>query len=140
MQKKQCPTSTITLPLSTVINSPVQFEIWQVRLDPTQGSEQAGKRPCVILQTNVVNHLGNTILIAPVTSQKLDRSYSHHIVLAPSEKNGLSVLSKMKCDQVRVIDKTRLVKKMGIIEKIYYEKIFNALEIIFDFRGDFREG
>ena len=121
-----------------MMNPPVQFDIWQIRLDPTQGSEQRGSRPCVILQTNAVNHLGKTILIAPITSQKIDRVYPHHIMISPTESNGLTLLSKIKCDQVRVIDKMRLVKKIGVVEKIYYEKIFSALEIIFDFEGNFR--
>lgn len=118
-------------------NSP-QFSVWLVDLNPVKGSEQSGIRPCVLLQTNAVSYYGLTTLIAPFSSQKLDRIYPYEIKIAPSTENGLSALSKLKCDQIRVISKERLIKQIGYIEKQYHFEILKAVKIIFDLQGDFR--
>jgi len=115
-----------------------QFEIWSVDLNPTQGSEQKGIRPCVILQTDAVGNFGLTTIIASITKQKLDKVYPYEIEIIPSTKNGLKEVSKIKCDQVRVISKERLLKKLGKIETKYVESLIGALNIIFDIHGDFR--
>ncbi len=47
-----------------------QFEIWQLDLSPSKGSEQNGIRPCIILQTNAVSDFGFTTIVAPFTSKK----------------------------------------------------------------------
>lgn len=114
-----------------------QFEIWRVRLDPTEGSEQRGIRPCVILQTNAGKE-GRTTLIAPLTSKKLEKIYPYEIFISPSSENGLNLPSKMKCDQIKVIDKIRCIKKLGALNKEDSQNILNAIDIIFDLRGDFR--
>ena len=115
-----------------------QFEIWQVDLNPTKGSEQRGKRPCVILQTNAVSNYGFTTIIAPITSKKIDKIYVFETIIEPSKINNLINISKIKFDQIRTIDKTRLIKKIGDIEKKYYDNIINSLKIIIDINGDFR--
>ncbi len=114
-----------------------QFDIWQVDLNPTMGSEQKGKRPCVILQTNAVSDYGLTTIIAPLTSKKVNKVYSFEADIKPSSRNGLRELSKIKFDQIRVIDKRRLIKKIGKIEEKYFFEILKALKNIFDFNRDF---
>ncbi|MCG2701137.1 type II toxin-antitoxin system PemK/MazF family toxin [Candidatus Parcubacteria bacterium] len=114
-----------------------QFDVWQVDLNPTIGSEQKGRRPCVVLQTNAVSNYGLTTIIAPLTSKKVDKIYSFETEIKPSNKNGLKELSKIKLDQVRVIDKRRLIKKLGEIEEKDFIEILKALKIIFDFDRDF---
>jgi len=119
-------------------NKICQFEVWQVNLNPTKGSEQKGIRPCIVLQTNAVSDFGLTTIIAPLTGRKIDNIYPYEIKILPTEKNGLKETSKAKFDQVRVIDKTRLIKKIGSLEEKYYNSIINCLNIIFDLHGDFR--
>ena len=114
-----------------------QFDIWKVNLNPTLGSEQKGMRPCVVLQTNAVSNYGLTTIIAPLTSKKINKIYSFEIEIKPSNKNGLKELSKIKFDQVRVIDKKRLIKKFGKVEEKYLGEILKALKVIFDFDRDF---
>ena len=116
-----------------------QFDIWQVDLNPTKGSEQKKQRPCIILQTNASGDYGLTTVIAPLTSKKIDRIYAFEVRIKPSKTNGLKDVSKVKFNQLRVIDKGRLIRKRGKIEKKYYLDIFNALKIIFDLGGDFRD-
>ncbi len=74
-----------------------QFEIWNIDLNPTKGSEQKGIRPCVILQTNAMNNHCSIILVAPLTSKKLDKIYPYEIKLAPTNTNGLESDSKINC-------------------------------------------
>lgn len=114
-----------------------QFDIWQVDLSPTIGSEQEGRRPCVVLQTNAVSDYGLTTIIAPFTSKKIDKVYSFEVEIKPSNKNGLKEFSKIKFDQVRVIDKRRLIKRIGKTEEKYFLEISRALKIIFDLNRDF---
>lgn len=114
-----------------------QFEVWRVRLDPTEGSEQRGIRPCIILQTNAAN-VGRTTLIAPLTSKGLEKTYPYEVLISPTEENGLNLPSKIKCDQIKVIDKIRFIKKLGTLNKEDTQNILSAIEIIFDLRGDFR--
>jgi len=115
-----------------------QFDIWQVNLNPTKGSEQSGLRPCLILQTNAVSNYGLTTLIAPFTSKKIDKIYPYEVSVTPASQNGLTEISKIKFDQVRVIDKQRLIRQIGTLEPTYISESLSALRIIFDFGGDFR--
>lgn len=114
-----------------------QFDVVQVRLDPTQGREQKGTRPCVVLQTNAIGQKSGTMIVAPLTSQRLDRLYPHDIVVKASEANGLSALSKIKLDQLRVVDDSRISKKVGTIQKAVWPNIYSALVMLFDLQGDF---
>ncbi len=114
-----------------------QFDIVMVRLDPTQGREQKGVRPCVILQTNAIGQKSGTMLVAPLTSQRLDRLYPHDVVVKVIETNGLSALSKIKLDQLRVIDDSRISKKVGTLQKTVWPLVYSALVMLFDLQGDF---
>lgn len=114
-----------------------QFEIWLIDLNPTRGSEQKGERPCIILQTNASGDYSSTTIIAPFTTKKLNKIYPYEIVIKPSIKNGLREDSKIKLNQIRVIDKSRLIEKIGNLEENYYEDILNAIKIIFDIEQDF---
>ncbi|OGJ51938.1 hypothetical protein A2335_00390 [Candidatus Peregrinibacteria bacterium RIFOXYB2_FULL_32_7] len=115
-----------------------QFEIYQVNLNPTVGSEQRGIRPCVFIQSNIVSHLGHTTLVIPFTSKKTDKLYPYEVLVSASKDNGLSVDSKLKCNHIRVIDKQRVKEKIGILESKYWDQIFVALEAILDRWGNFR--
>jgi mRNA interferase MazF len=114
-----------------------QFDIFLVDLNPAKGSEQEGKRPCVVLQTNGANNFGLTTIIAPLTSKKIDKIYSFEVKIDPSKHNGLTDTSKIKINQTRVIDKNRLINKIGSLEKKYHNEILEAVKIIFDFNKDF---
>lgn len=115
-----------------------QFDVVQVDLNPTQGVEQEGLRPCVILQTNAVNTVARTFLIAPLTSKKLNRLYYCQVQIQKSRQNGLTLDSKLKLEQIRVVDGSRILKKMGTLEPFYHSLIFQSIDLIFDRARDFR--
>jgi len=118
---------------------PKQFSIFYVNLDPRQGSEQGGLRPCLILQSSRANQFAKTFLIAPFTSKKIDSTYSHEVLVQANKINGLVKDSKLKMSQMRVIDGSRLNKKIGKLESKYIPSVFQALDVMTDRWGDFRK-
>jgi mRNA interferase MazF len=87
-----------------------RFEVWQTRLNPTAGSEIAKSRPCLIVSPNEANKYLNTVTIIPLTSSI--RNYPTRVSCHFEDKSG-----QLAIDQIRSIDKTRLVKKLGIMEE-----------------------
>lgn len=90
-----------------------QREIWQVNLNPTKGSEQAGFRPVVIISGNLMNQYLNVVIVCPLTSKL--KNYKGHVILKPTNENGLSQTSEIMNFHVRSISKDRLVKRLGTI-------------------------
>jgi mRNA interferase MazF len=84
----------------------VQYQIVLVNLDPTIGSEIKKTRPCVIISPNEINKYLNTLIIAPMTSQS--KKYPTRVEIVHDSKTGWIVL-----DQIRTIDKQRIVKMLG---------------------------
>ncbi len=101
-----------------------QFEIYWIDLNPTVGSEIQKKRPCVVISPNSMQKHLDTVIIAPLT--RTIRNY-------PTRTKILSggVFAEVVLDQIRTVDKTRLVKKMGVISKKESEKISDILVEIF---------
>ena len=102
-----------------------RFEIWLVKLDPTQGSEIKKTRPCVIVSPEEMSSL-NTAIIAPMTSKGF--SFPTRIQCSFQGKKGLILL-----DQIRSVDKSRLVQKLGVISKNAQTKTINCLQELFSF-------
>ena len=86
-----------------------RFDIYLVKLNPTIGSEIQKTRPCIVISPNEMNIL-KTVIIAPMTSKGFDFIFRPTINF--QEKDGLILL-----DQIRAVDKRRLVKKIGTVEE-----------------------
>lgn len=100
-----------------------RFDICLVKLNPTVGSEIQKTRPCIVISPNEMNML-KTVIIAPMTSKGFDFIFRPTINF--QEKNGLVLL-----DQIRTVDKSRLVKKIGIIEEEIAKTISSTLVEMF---------
>ena len=85
-----------------------QYQVVLVNLDPTIGSEMKKTRPCVIISPDEINKYLQTIVIAPLTSAS--KSYPTRIEVKQPKIKGWLVL-----DQVRTIDRTRIVKALGVL-------------------------
>ena len=85
-----------------------RFEVYLVRLDPTEGHEIQKTRPCVVISPDELNRHIGTVIVAPMTTRR--RSYPTRIPVRFQHKSGHIVL-----DQIRTIDKTRLVRCLGRI-------------------------
>lgn len=86
----------------------VRGEVWLVALDPTMGSEIQKTRPCVVISPPEMHDHLRTVIVAPMTSK--GRSAPYRIPVTFKRKEGLILL-----DQIRAVDKARLVKKEGIV-------------------------
>ncbi len=97
-------------------------DIWLVNLDPTIGHEIRKSRPAVIIQNDLGNKYSPITIIAPITSQNIEKTYPIEVVL--DKKNyGLEKVSKALLNQIRAIDKRRLIKKLG---KVDYEAMMKV--------------
>jgi len=83
-----------------------QYDIYIVNLDPTRGSEIKKTRPCIIISPDEMNQHLRTVQIAPLTSNT--RPYPWRVSIRFRRKNGMVAL-----DQIRTVDKSRLIKKTG---------------------------
>ena len=97
-----------------MIDFPRRGEIWLVRLDPTVGSEIKKTRPALIISNNIANRYSDLITALPIT-KKGSKVFPYEAGL-PDDTLGLSKPSKIKCNQVRSIDKQRLLKLMGHVD------------------------
>lgn len=89
-------------------------EIWLADLNPTRGSEQAGVRPVLVLQHEVVSRFSTTFLAIPLTTT-LRRASLPTCVRISRGEGGLASDSVALCHQLRVLDKTRLHRKLGMV-------------------------
>jgi mRNA interferase MazF len=87
-------------------------EVWLANLNPTQGSEQAGIRPVIIFQNDIVSQFSTTIIAIPLTTNQRRASLPICILIEQGD-GGLSQDSVALCFQIRVLDKTRLIRKLG---------------------------
>lgn len=94
----------------------VRGEIWLATLDPVRGSEQAGTRPVLIFQNNTLAKYTTTVLIVPLTTN-LRRAALPSCIGISKGDGGLTSDSVLLCHQLRVIDKTRLLKKPGTVNQ-----------------------
>ena len=101
-------------------------DIWLVNLDPTTGHEIQKQRPAVIVQNDIGNKYSPLTIVAPITSQGTDKIYPIEILL-PLKNSGLKKESKALFNQIRAVDKRRLIKKIG---KITEETTYNMDEAI----------
>ncbi len=89
-------------------------EIWLADLNPTQGSEQSGTRPVLIFQNNSINPFTSTFLTIPLTTN-LRRASLPTCLLVRQGEGGLDKDSVALCHQLRVIDKLRLLRRLGAV-------------------------
>lgn len=105
------------------MTSVARFQVWLVSLNPTKGKEINKTRPCVVISPNEMAAL-STVLVAPMTTRGFD--FPCRIKCKFKNKNGLILL-----DQIRAVDKTRLVKKLGSIDENTQIELCNSLQELF---------
>ena len=98
-----------------------QYQIILVNLDPTLGSEIKKTRPCVVISPNEMNKFLNTVVIAPMTTSS--KNYPTRIEIKHDNKIGWIVI-----DQIRTIDKQRIIRELGRLTKSEINKLKSALK------------
>lgn len=101
-----------------------RFDVFLVNLDPTVGSEIQKTRPCLVISPDEMNNAIATVIIAPMTTK--GQSYPSRIVCNFQGKDGQIVL-----DQIRTVDKNRLVKYLGKISADEQKVVLDSLVQMF---------
>lgn len=99
-------------------------DIWLVEIPQTEGHEQTGKRPVIILADTE----SNITIIIPFTSNLQALRFPHTLEIEPSEENGLTIKSIALVFQIRAIDKRRLIRNLGELENTAINKIDKMLK------------
>ena len=105
---------------------PQRSEVWLVSLEPTIGSEIKKTRPCVVVSPDETNRLLRTVIVAPLTSAI--KNYPTRIVTTFQNRQ-----SSIALDQIRTVDKSRLLKKLGAIAREEYQSVADILVEMFSF-------
>lgn len=106
-----------------------QLEIRWVDLDPTRGAETQKKRPCVIIQADIVNTGSRTLIVAPLLPEHKDWPFAVNIT--PTKINGLDKERHINLKQMRAVDISRIANKQGMLESFYLEEMQETLRLIF---------
>lgn len=101
-----------------------RFDVYLINLDPTIGSEIQKTRPCVIVSPDEINRSISTVIIAPMTSR--GNAYPTRVSCKFQNKNGQVVL-----DQLRTVDKKRLVKRLGRLTPTERKNVLQVLAEMF---------
>lgn len=109
-------------------------DVYDADLDPTEGSEQAGVRPVVIVSRNAINASSTLVLGVPCTTFRGRHIYQSQVLLRAPD-GGLRVDSVALCEQVRVLSKTRLRRQRGTLSSRTMTLIDHALLIALDLPG-----
>lgn len=99
-------------------------EIWLVNLDPTVGSEIQKSRPCVVVSPAELNDTLRTVIVAPMTSKGFAAPF--RVPVSHAGTKGQIVL-----DQLRTVDKLRLVKKLGAVSAKTLTSVLVTLQEVF---------
>jgi len=107
---------------------PRRGEIFLVSFDPAVGHEIKKTRPALVIQNDIGNEFSSTTIVAAITSRITDRPYPVEIALGPG-RSGLKAPSTVRLDQIRTIDRERLIKRLGEVDSEEMEQIELALQI-----------
>lgn len=101
-----------------------RYDVYLVNLDPTVGSEIQKTRPCLVISPNEMNRHIRTVIIAPMTSTR--RDYPTRVDVTFQRKKGQVAL-----DQIRTVDKARLVKQIGRLPEARAREVADLLQQMF---------
>lgn len=102
-----------------------RFEVHLISLDPTVGAEIRKTRPCLVVSPDEMNHHIRTVIIAPMTTR--GRDYPTRVRCRFQGREGQVVL-----DQIRTVDQSRLVKKLGRLDARTAATVLNVLQELFE--------
>jgi len=101
-----------------------RFEVYLVNLDPTVGHEIRKSRPCLVISPDEMNRYISTVIVAPMTTK--GRDYPTRVPCTFQGKKGQVVM-----DQIRTVDKSRLMKRLGKIDSQTQADVFSVLSELF---------
>ena len=103
-------------------------EVYLAALDPVLGKEISKTRPIVVMSNDKNNAFSGTVTVLPITSQSVGKTYPFEVLL-PMGTANLPKDSKVKADQIRTVDKSRIIKHIGALKPNEIESIENAIRL-----------
>lgn len=111
-----------------VVREVRRFDVFLVALDPTQGSEIAKPRPCLVISPDEMNRAIRTVIVAPMMTRA--RGYASRVPLIFRRKKG-----EVALDQMRAVDKTRIVRRLGAVPQATAAAVAGVLVEMFVYEG-----
>ena len=108
--------------------------VW-VTLDPTRGAEIPKTRPCVVVSRDIANELSRTITVIPLSSVKGKAAERLVQPILTTKESGLSKDSRALCDQVRTVDKGRVNRTLGVLDREIMQKLDRGLILHLQLEG-----
>lgn len=108
-----------------------QFTLYGVNLEPTIGAEMKKTRPCLIVSPDEINDYARTVIVVPLTS--VQRELPTRIMIRATTQSGLKNDSYAALDQIKTIDKSRLLNHIGVISESEKHKVSEILKEMFDY-------
>ena len=107
----------------------IKYDIVLVNLDPTIGHEVKKTRPCVVLSPDEMNNVLKTVIVAPITSTQ--RAIPTRVLIKSTQESGLSNDSYAMLDQIKTIDKKRVIKELGSVSADEMQALTTCLQDLF---------
>ncbi|MDP3028625.1 MAG: type II toxin-antitoxin system PemK/MazF family toxin [Deltaproteobacteria bacterium] len=108
---------------------PKRGEVWLVNWNPARGSEQAGRRPALVIQNDIGNEKASTTIVAAISSSL--KIFPMNVKFEPPE-GGLDSPSIVKTSQILTVDKKRLERRIGRLSKEKMEEVNEAIKLSLD--------
>ena len=103
-------------------------DVFLANLNPIQGSEQGGVRPVLVVQNDVANKFSPVVIVLAITSRVFEKEYLTNVFVSKVD-SGLPKNSTVLANQMRTVDKGRLIKKVGFLGDDYMSKINDAIKV-----------
>jgi mRNA interferase MazF len=109
-------------------SEPSRGDVWSINLDPIVGREQAGTRPALVVSVDKFNHgPADLVVVLPITSK--NKNQPIHVPVKPPE-GGLTLLSFIKCDDIRSVSKQRLKQFYGMVSAQTMAEVEKRIRIL----------
>lgn len=115
-----------------ILRTVKRSDIYYANMGSGEGSEQSGIRPVVIIQNDLGNTYSPTVIVATITSQLSKAKLPTHVLIQDYEKYGLNKESVVLLEQLRTIDKKRLLQYVGTLDELMMAKVDRAMSISVD--------
>src|SRR6266478_5868449 len=106
---------------------PKRGEIYLTALDPALGHEIKKTRPALVIQNDITNRYGMTTIVAAITSKVSSPPYPNEVIV-DSRGTGLEVTSTVRLDQIRTVDRQRLIRRLGRVEAEVLRRVDEAIK------------
>ena len=111
------------------VAAPRRGDIYLCSFDPAVGHEIRKTRPALVIQNDIGNRYSPLTIVAAITSAVSEVPYPVEVAIEPTTGNGLDALSSIRLDQIRTVDRQRLVRRLGVVDSATMARVDEAIKI-----------